>query len=283
MKKIFGLFAIMFSLTACGYDVVEPGTVGIVVNMVGSDRGVDDMPLRTGRVFYNPVTENLYKFPTTLQTTTWALEEGGDNQELVFNAKDGAKIRADVSIGYSIQAELVPDIFEKHKKPIDAISNTYVKTKVRGALNAAAESYTTMEIYATRRQEFLSKVREIINADLTKEGFTFEYVEIVGSPRLDPNFQAAIEASLKATQDAQRVENELRATEAEAKKTVAQAEGAARSTIVRAEAEAEANRLRQQSLTPLLIQQQLIEKWNGEYPQIVSGNSQMLMQLPAQR
>lgn len=35
---------------------------------------------------------------------------------------------------------------------------------------------------------------------------------------------------------------------------------------IECEADAQANRLRQQSLTPLLIQQQFIEKWNGALP-----------------
>jgi hypothetical protein len=36
--------------------------------------------------------------------------------------------------------------------------------------------------------------------------------------------------------------------------------------IIQAKAEAEANRLRQQSLTELLVQQQFIEKWDGKLP-----------------
>jgi hypothetical protein len=36
--------------------------------------------------------------------------------------------------------------------------------------------------------------------------------------------------------------------------------------LTRARAEAEANRLRQATLTPLLLQQQFVEKWNGVLP-----------------
>ena len=64
-----------------------------------------------------------------------------------------------------------------------------------------------------------------------------------------------------------RVSNEVRVAEAEAKKK-----------IVIAEAEAHANKLKEQSLTPLLIQQQWINKWDGKLPGIVAGNSNLLIQ-----
>lgn len=58
-----------------------------------------------------------------------------------------------------------------------------------------------------------------------------------------------------------RVSNEIRVAEAEAKKK-----------IVLAEAEARANKLKEQSLTPLLVQKMAIEKWNGELPDTYVGS-----------
>ena len=51
------------------------------------------------------------------------------------------------------------------------------------------------------------------------------------------------------------MENEVKVAEAEAKKLV-----------VAAEAEKQAYNLRMQSLTPLLVQQQMIQKWDGKLP-----------------
>jgi hypothetical protein len=56
-------------------------------------------------------------------------------------------------------------------------------------------------------------------------------------------------------QQAMQVENELKVAEAQARKK-----------IIEAEADAKANQLRQTSLTPLLIQQQFIDKWDGSTP-----------------
>lgn len=70
----------------------------------------------------------------------------------------------------------------------------------------------------------------------------------------------AVNLKNKAVQQAMQVENELKVAEAQARKK-----------IVEAEAEARANDLRQRTLTPLLIQQQFIEKWDGRTP--LYGNS----------
>lgn len=48
-------------------------------------------------------------------------------------------------------------------------------------------------------------------------------------------------------------------------------EAEAKKLVVSAQAEKEANELRRQSLSPLLIQQQWIEKWDGKVP-VYSGS-----------
>src|SRR6266576_2322276 len=55
------------------------------------------------------------------------------------------------------------------------------------------------------------------------------------------------------------------------KAKVAEAEGDAQATLVKAKAQAEANKLLQESLTPLLIQNKAIDKWNGTLPQFTGG------------
>jgi prohibitin 2 len=79
----------------------------------------------------------------------------------------------------------------------------------------------------------------------------------------------AIEQTVEAEQQAKREQAKVRISEAVARQKVAEALGDARSNITRAEGEAKANRLRQQSLTPLLVQQQAIEKLNPKVQIIV--------------
>jgi uncharacterized membrane protein YqiK len=55
-------------------------------------------------------------------------------------------------------------------------------------------------------------------------------------------------------------------TEAQAKVRILNADAYAEATIKEAKADAEANRLKQQTITPLLISMQMAEKWNGVLP-----------------
>jgi hypothetical protein len=60
---------------------------------------------------------------------------------------------------------------------------------------------------------------------------------------------------------------------------VAEAEGDAQATLVKAKAQAEANKLLQEALTPLLIQNKAIERWNGTLPQFTGGGAVPLLNL----
>ncbi len=59
--------------------------------------------------------------------------------------------------------------------------------------------------------------------------------------------------------------------------------------VTRAQGEADANRIRQNSLTPQLLelrrlenQRAMIERWNGQLPTVQTGQGGLLMQLPKQ-
>src|SRR3712207_6919479 len=75
MKSKFVLGILMFvcslfSLTSCT-ERIDAGSEGILVNLYGSDKGVDDVSLCTGRVWYNPFTEDVYEYPTYVQTVDY--------------------------------------------------------------------------------------------------------------------------------------------------------------------------------------------------------------------
>ena len=41
------------------------------MKLAGSDRGVQDMPVVTGWVVYNPISEQIVIFPTSVQNVIW--------------------------------------------------------------------------------------------------------------------------------------------------------------------------------------------------------------------
>jgi len=227
---------------------------------------VDDVVEVTGMVFYNPLTHNIYEFPTFVQHKEYT----GDNSFIV-NSKDGSEFHVSPIINYSVKREMVPRIFAKYRRDLGSIEEGFLKTAVFDAFRLATNVYTADELIGNR-QKFEIEVRRILEDQLNKEGF---YIQQFTSNLVYPEtFKKAIEAKNNAVQSALMAENKVKQAEAEAKIKVATAEGNAQALLTSAKAEAEANRLKQQTLTSLLLQQQWIEKWDGKLP--VYGQAPMI-------
>jgi regulator of protease activity HflC (stomatin/prohibitin superfamily) len=133
----------------------------------------------------------------------------------------------------------------------------------------------------------------MVTARLTQYHIVVETVSITDF-KFTKEYDASIEAKVKAMQDAERAQNELVKVKIEAEKAeaeakgkalanVADAEGEAKAIIAKANAQAEANRKLAASITPELILNKAIEKWDGTRPMVEGGNSGLLIQLPPTR
>ena len=127
----------------------------------------------------------------------------------------------------------------------------------------ATNKYTADELISNRAQ-FEIEVRRLLEGQLLNEGFTVN--QFTSNLIYPESFKNAINAKNNAVQAALMAENKVKQAEAEAKIKVATAEGNAQALLTQSKAEAEANKMKQSTLTPLLIQQQYIEKWNGVLP-----------------
>ena len=132
-----------------------------------------------------------------------------------------------------------------------------------------------------------SQVEQQIQSKVANVGVGVQQFGFIGAPRVPPVIAQAITAKAQAIQEAERAKNELATTQAEAAKKIAAAEGDAKSAVTRAQGEADANRIRQNSLTPQLLelrrlenQRALIERWNGQMPTVQAGQGGTLIQLP---
>lgn len=77
-------------------------------------------------------------------------------------------------------------------------------------------------------------------------------------------------------QKAQKAQNEVLQIEAEARKKVAQAQGEAEALKIKGDAEAEYNRKISASLSELIIQQEMIKRWDGKTPVFMGAGNTML-------
>ena len=254
--SILGFILLVILFNSC--ERIDAGHVGVKVNQYGDNKGVDDVVAVTGMVFYNPITTRIYEFPTFIQHK----EYKGENS-FVVNSKDGSEFSVSPIMNYSVQREKVPAIFSKYRRPLEDIEEGFLKTAVYDAFRLATNKYTADELISNRAV-FEIEVRRLLDNSLLKEGFTIN--QFTSNLIYPETFKRSIEAKNNAVQAALRAENEVKTAEAQAKIKVATAEGNAQAMLTSAKAEAESNRMKQQTLTPLLLQLEYINKWDGKLP-----------------
>lgn len=282
--KLSLILFFLINLNGCAWKRIAPGYVGIKVDLYGGGKGVEAQPLGVGIVWYNPWTTTIYEFPNFVQTAVWSksLEEGHPtNEELSFNTQEGMVITADLSLSYHLEASKTPDFFQKFRTDdLNAFTHGFLRNVARDAFNEVAVQYTFEQIYGVKKEEFLSKVRARINKETADYGIVLEQFGLIGAPRPPEEVKKSLNAKMQATQDAIRVENELRQTQAEAQKKIAAANGEAQSLLAIAKAQADANKQIAASLTPELVQWEAIHRWNGQRPMVEGNSAGLLMQLP---
>jgi regulator of protease activity HflC (stomatin/prohibitin superfamily) len=253
---VVALITLMVLAGSC--ERIDAGHVGVKVNQYGDNKGVDDVVAVTGMVFYNPFTTTVYEFPTFIQHK----EYKGENS-FVVNSKDGSEFSVSPIMNYSVQRDKVPAIFSKYRRPLEDIEEGFLKTAVYDAFRLATNKYTADELISNRAV-FEIEVRRLLDGQLLKEGFVIN--QFTSNLIYPETFKKSIEAKNNAVQAALRAENEVKTAEAQAKIKVATAEGNAQAMLTSAKAEAESNRMKQQTLTPLLLQLEYINKWDGKLP-----------------
>ena len=261
-------------LTSC-YKVIMPGYVGIVVRQSGSERGVQDFPARSGRVWYNPVNEVVMTYPVFVQRAIWTASttEGQPlNDEISFQSSEGLRFTADVNASYQLTGARVPAFYVRFRSDdLKAFTHGFFRDAVRNAFRIASD-YRAEEISGTRQSEMIDRVLAQLRAAMQPHGVDVLQLGFASPPRPPETVRQAIESKIAATQLAERAENEKRQAIAEAAKSVEIARG-----------QAEANDLLTKSLSPQLIQWKQLEileaKWNGQFPQVMGNGTMPLLQL----
>lgn len=260
-----------FFFNSC--ERIDAGHVGVRVNLYGTGKGVGDITECTGWVFYNPLSTKIYEFPTFMQHKEYVKNEDSDNS-FVVNSKDGSEFHVSPIVNYAVQRDKVPAIFNKYRRELPSIEEGFLKTTIYDAFRMTANAYTAEELISNR-QEFETKVRSTLDANLLKEGFIIsQLTSNLGYPE---TFKKAIESKNNAVQQSLTAENQVKTAEAQAKIKVATAEGNAQAMLATAKAEAESYRLKQSAITPMLLQQMWVEKWNGVLPTTQLGASTNMM------
>ncbi|WP_282076337.1 SPFH domain-containing protein [Epibacterium ulvae] len=273
LKKL--LFIPLLALAVAACDRVPAGNVGIKVNLLGGEKGVDTEELGPGR-YWIGVNEELYIFPTFTQNYVWTADyaEGSHNNEsLSFQTVEGMTVNADVGVSYAIQPDKVSAIFQKYRRGVDEITDTFLRNMVRDALVIAVSNRPISSVYGAGKAEIIAEVEERVRQQVQSIGIDVERIYWVGELRLPEAVTTSLNAKIAATQRAQQRQNEVAEARAEAEKQIEQARGEAERIRLKAQAEAEANQIVAQSLSANLLQYEALKRWDGTLPRFTGSDS----------
>ncbi len=260
LKHIFSIIAviavIIISAICVGYERVDAGHEGIKVNLYGDNKGVDDVKLVTGAQWYNKFTTAIYEYPTHVMSV--------DYPSFSINAKDGSSFTVDPSIALKIIDGQAPYVFVKYRKDdIMDIVNGPIYTYIKDAFRIELNKYTTDEL-VSKREQFENSIENRLIEELKNEGFQLD--KVTSGLQYPGSLVSAINSKNAMIQEAQKIENEVLAIEAEAKKKIAEARGIADALRIKGDAEAEYNRKISNSLSLLIVQKQFVDTWDGKLP-----------------
>ena len=264
-------------LGGCGCYKVTAGYVGVKVNLLGSDKGVDQQEVGVGR-YWIGINEELYKFPTFQQNYVWTEDEneGSPNDEhITFQTAEGLSVDGDFGISYSIMPDSVGTLFQKYRRGIDEITDVFLRNMVRDALNKVGGTMEIESVYGGGKAELMERVEQEVQRQVAAYGIVIDKIYIINKLKLPTQVFDALNAKVAQTQKAQQRENQVQ-------EQIAQAmidSIAAHTELVKARLEAESNLVLARSITPELVKWRQLEKWNGQYPQVVGSGAGVLLDM----
>jgi regulator of protease activity HflC (stomatin/prohibitin superfamily) len=270
---------------------VDAGHVGIRVKLAGSDRGIQDMPVVTGWVLYNPLTEQIVLFPTSVQNVVWtqSSHEGKPfDESITFSSNEGVNVNADVGLSFHIEPSLAPKLYGRFRlNDLERLADGYMRQAVREAFNDVGSRLPVQEIYGAGKSKMLGNVTQECRDVFGKDGIVIDQLTINGALRLPQNVMDAINRAMEATQNAIQSHNRVAQVEAEAAQAITQAHGAAEAArqraqgeadalLIKSRAEAQANEIIRLSMSPAVLQYRALEHWDGKLPEYNAGQLPLL-------
>ena len=230
------------------FTVVEAGHTGVVVTLGKVKEGV----LPEGIHFKAPFVQQVEKIDNRirkLEVNTEAFSKDLQSVKTVL----AINYRVDTAKSYSIYKNIGADY-----------ETVLVVPAVNEVLKAITATYTAEES-VTNRVLISEGLVNGLNEKLNAIGLYITDVNII-----DFDFS---DAFITAIEEKQVAQQKLLKAETEKKTAVTNAEAEAEALKIRAEAEAAANRTIAAALTPEIIENKKLEKWNGELPKVTGGSA----------
>ena len=185
-------------------------------------------------------------------------------------SKDLQVVSTKIAVNYHLMPDAVPELYQKTGI---LYRENIIQPAVQEVVKAATAQYTAEELI-TRRADVKMKIDELLAPRLLEKRIILETTSITNFD-FSAEFNKAIEAKVTAQQTALKAENDLTRIKVEKEQTITQAEAIAQSVRLKADAEAYSLQVIREQLEKnnALIQYKSIEKWNGNLPIYMMGNT----------
>mgnify|MGYP002860359709 CR=1 FL=1 len=255
---------------------VPVGYEAVIYNMNG---GVEETTLKTGWHILAP-TKKAKQFTTSNEQLILTKDERkGSKEDESFRvaSADNASIAISFQMSYRFNPDMLVDTYKKFKGMNgEDIVNNRVTTVLKSRVSEITTDYSLMELYSGNRAEINDKITKYLDEKFSTQ-FGLEVIDAsIIDVHPDSQLKEAINKRIEAQQKADQAKAEQETAKVEAETKKIQAQNEADIEVLKAEAEAKANKTIAQSLTPELIEQSKIEKWNGKLPK-VQGNSNAII------
>ena len=255
LVPVFILLAILI-VALNSFTVVEAGHTGVVVTFGKVNEGV----LQEGIHAKIPFVQEIVKIDNRivkLEVDTEAFSKDLQTVETTL----AINYRVDTSKSYSI-----------YKNIGASYEDILVVPAVNEVLKAITSRYTAEES-VTNRVLISEGLVSGLNNKLNSIGLYITDVNII-------NFDFS-EAFITAIEEKQVAQQKLLKAETEKQTAITNAQAEAETIRIKAQAEAEANRILSESIDENVLAYAKIEKWDGQLPEVVGGESGVIIDLPA--
>jgi len=249
--------------------IVEAGHVG-VVRRLGA---VQPEPLPAGLHFKRPFMDKVELVDIRLKPA---------QAEATAASRDLQGVSTDVTVQYSLAGELAPKTYARVGTSA-AVSAGIIAPGIQETVKSVTARFNAEELVTKRelvKQEIQDALVRFINTTLDEKELrgAVNIANIaITEFRFSEDFNRAIEAKVKAEQQALQAKNEkLRlVTQAEAAAEQRKLAAAAEAFSIEAESKARADAIRREADalrdSPDLIRLRAVEKWSGQLPQFTGG------------
>lgn len=246
MKKTLLVLFVSLIISACSR--VEPNYVGVLMENYGKE-GKADFSLQKGRVNTMAPGTELYQVPL------WE-QRAGFERPMNLKASDNTAFTTAPVYSFKIIEKRAVDVVFDNKQLgsgsdfIQSLQDNILEPKIYDLMKEESRKYTTDELMANGGSlKFEQAVQEIVKSEFEKRGLellTFS-AQLNFSDKVTAKIDSRNEVNTNISVLEQQIEEQKKRNELEQLKM-------------------EQNLIASKGITPQLLQQQFIEKWDGKTP-----------------